>query len=229
MTESRIQLTDRLRREGRWDEASRFKDAKVAELRAEGVPRKNAQQSAWEAMAEEYPPLPVDELECDAVDEQEPQAVALDDEEVAALIARTGSHPLDLTRDTLWVYQHVDYPQVGLDQAPGLGAWSLLQWARRNRDRFFEHMLPKAMAAKKDKGGEQGGASSATYDYKSDEHIMQLLKPRLPESIDEIVEENLRDWETVFEPGITREERDGLRLRMQFVASEAEGFGRQDS
>ena len=36
MLEIKINLRHRLEREGRWDEASRFKDEHIAKLRAEG-------------------------------------------------------------------------------------------------------------------------------------------------------------------------------------------------
>ena len=36
MTESKIELHDRLRAAGQWSEASRFKDARIKELRAKG-------------------------------------------------------------------------------------------------------------------------------------------------------------------------------------------------
>ena len=58
MNESKIELTERLRREGRWAEASLFKDRKVKELRSQGVKRPQAADQAWEAMATEFPPLP---------------------------------------------------------------------------------------------------------------------------------------------------------------------------
>jgi hypothetical protein len=57
-TESRIQTTDRLWREGRWAEASKWKDEMVKKLRAEGMKRTEAQGEAWRRLAVEYPPLP---------------------------------------------------------------------------------------------------------------------------------------------------------------------------
>jgi hypothetical protein len=38
MTESKIELADRLRREGRWAEASKFKDSEVKELCSQPSP-----------------------------------------------------------------------------------------------------------------------------------------------------------------------------------------------
>jgi len=65
MDESRSELTDRLRREGRWSEASKFKDTALADFRAKGMKRDEAGAAAWEAMAEAYPPLPEEDVAVD--------------------------------------------------------------------------------------------------------------------------------------------------------------------
>ena len=58
MNESKIELTERLRREGRWAEAAKFKETARADFRAKGAKRAEAVEAAWEAMAEAYPALP---------------------------------------------------------------------------------------------------------------------------------------------------------------------------
>jgi hypothetical protein len=57
ITESKIELTERLRREGRWSEASRWKDQTIKELRAGGMKRAEASEEGWRRMAAEFPPL----------------------------------------------------------------------------------------------------------------------------------------------------------------------------
>lgn len=57
MNESKIELTNRLRREGRWAEASKLKDTALADFRAKGMRRDEAAEAAWAAMEEAYPPL----------------------------------------------------------------------------------------------------------------------------------------------------------------------------
>jgi hypothetical protein len=57
MNESKIELTERLRRQGRWGEASRFKDTALREFRGKGMTKAEAAEAAWNAMAEAYPPL----------------------------------------------------------------------------------------------------------------------------------------------------------------------------
>ena len=66
MNESKVELTDRLRREGRWSEASKLKDTALADFRAKGMKRDEAGAAAWEAMAEAYPPLPEEDVVVDA-------------------------------------------------------------------------------------------------------------------------------------------------------------------
>ena len=56
MNESKIGLTERLRAEGRWGEASRFKDETLRTLRSQGMTKAEAGDNAWQQMAEKYPP-----------------------------------------------------------------------------------------------------------------------------------------------------------------------------
>lgn len=56
MNESKIELTERLRREGRWAEASKFKDTVLADYRQKGFKRDDASKAAWEAMEQAFPP-----------------------------------------------------------------------------------------------------------------------------------------------------------------------------
>jgi hypothetical protein len=161
MTESKIELTERLRREGRWAEASKFKDTALKEFRSKGMKRAEAAEEAWQAMANAFPPQPVAECPADsgtkapgptpsgapaATANLTPAEELID---VDALLERVGDRqPPDLVRDTLWVYQHLANRNAKPESAPSLGAWNLLQWARRYKNRFFEQVLPKAMAAK---------------------------------------------------------------------------------
>ena len=134
MTESKIELTHRLQREDRWDEASKFKDNHIAQLRSEGKPRKEAQQAAWEEMGSEFPPQP---------SESEPIALEALPSEWAG---RLSSSSDDFISDALWVYSRLGLSDVQPEEAPSAGAWSLLRWAKRNEDRFFEQIMPKVVA-----------------------------------------------------------------------------------
>ena len=57
MNESKIALTERLRREGNWSAASKFKDDALRDFRAKGMKRDEASEAAWVAMEQAYPPI----------------------------------------------------------------------------------------------------------------------------------------------------------------------------
>ena len=57
MNESKIALTERLRREGRWNAASKFKDDALRDFRSRGMKRDEASDAAWEATEQAYPPI----------------------------------------------------------------------------------------------------------------------------------------------------------------------------
>lgn len=57
MNESKIGITEPLRREGRCDEATQYKDSVLVECRQKGMKRSESSVAAWEAMAERYPPI----------------------------------------------------------------------------------------------------------------------------------------------------------------------------
>ena len=107
MSESKIVATERLRREGRWDEASVYRDRVRKELRAQGKPREEAAEAAWQAMREKYPPLPPVEQTSVSQEVFElalgPTALAQGAEQagVDVLLARTGGKDPDLPSDVL--------------------------------------------------------------------------------------------------------------------------------
>jgi hypothetical protein len=155
MTESRIGLTERLRREGRWEEAAKFKDVAIRDLRAKGIRKAEASEHAWEAMANAFPPLantgdgPPEAMAGEPLPPQQPGGTA-PDIDVEALLDRLDNdrQPPDLIRDTLWAYENLENRWTKPEDAPSLGAWSLLLWARQYRNRFFEQVLPRAMMNK---------------------------------------------------------------------------------
>jgi hypothetical protein len=150
MTESKIELTERLRREGRWSEASRFKDTALKEFRAKGMKRDEASDAAWEAMATAYPPLATSGESLPNLANATPDDLHGQDDELIDVDALVAKQPYDFARDVAWVYEHLADRNVKPQDAPTVGAWSLLTWARRYKNRFFEMVLPKAMAAHTD-------------------------------------------------------------------------------
>jgi len=164
--ESKSSATDRLRHEGRWEEASEFKDTLIVNLRDYGMKGTDAREAAWEVMIEKYPPILAVEVSESSSDEQLPD---IGDD----ALERFSNTSHNLTRDILWVYESLEDKRIQIEDAPSLGAWSLLRWARDYRNRFFEQLLPKALASKKD----EIGASKTVYDVDPDlREIERLLR-----------------------------------------------------
>ncbi len=116
--ESMIAVTDRLRREGRWEEAQRYRDQVRKALLVEGKKRAEAREASWEAMIEEYPPLP---------DAPEAGAAVLPEGEAPAEWANAGAP--ELTGDFLRVYANLGNSAVKPSDAPGPGSWNMFTWA----------------------------------------------------------------------------------------------------
>ena len=85
MTESKIVLTERLRKQGVWDEASKFRDSVRKRLQSEGQSRREANERAWEAMAKEYPPAPVTPL-ADLMEAEKKPAKRRSPEEIEVML-----------------------------------------------------------------------------------------------------------------------------------------------
>jgi|GEM_PF-1607722 len=217
MTESKITATDRLRREGRWEEASLWRDNKRKQLRAEGKSKTDANDASWQAMIDEFPPLPQEEVPSD-----EPSAP------MELLDIDCNDDRPDMSRDILWVYENLIQKSVNAEDAPSLGAWALLQWARMNRNRFFEQVLPKAKATEKE--------AAADRDRQEDEAQVEEIHKLIDDAkngwsreIVDNMDQNLRHtvlsrldkWQAEYELDLPADAREGLLLRMSRIVHEA--------
>ena len=154
MTESKIELTERLRREGRWAEASRLKDTALADFRAKGMKRDEAAEAAWAAMAEAYPPLPVAEGPVDPA-AGTPAAMTTDAPPIPWSDLPTEG---DFDEEVRWVHQQyiliveesprgrVIHWERATKKPPSTGACSLARWAADNRTAFYKDLLPRTMS-----------------------------------------------------------------------------------
>jgi hypothetical protein len=152
--ESKVVLSNRLRKEGRWNEATLFKDEVTKELRATKMKPAEVKEKAWEEMARAFQPLPKPDPA--AAVEPEPEAAAVEEdgdnsggaasegEAVETLLERLA--PVDLFADIRWVYSQLGNMAMCREKSPSTGAWNMLEWARKYQSRFFEQLLPKALA-----------------------------------------------------------------------------------
>jgi hypothetical protein len=214
MAESKITATDRLRREGRWEEASLWRDDKRKQLRAEGQTKTEANEASWQAMTEAFPPLPI-------TSDESPDTVELLD------LDSYDSQP-DMSRDILWVYENLARKGVAAKDAPGLGAWGLLQWARKFSNRFFEQVLPKARAVEKE--AEEDIARQEDEAQIEDIHKMieecktgwaREIVADMDGTLRETVKARMAVWEKQFQIDLPADAREGLLLRMLRIVNEA--------
>lgn len=225
MDESKIDLTERLRREGRWPEASAFKDQVVRELRAKGTKRTEAAEHGWEEMARNFPPLPAPEPEPAALGE----SADLDQNDGIGALPEwiEDGAPPDLARDIKWVYQQLENRRVRPEQAPSAGAWSLLQWAREYRSRFFEQLLPKALAAKASEDEEGVRREKRRVEEiqamieKLQEGFEEELRADTPQAIRHKVDAMVDDWGLRFGLTIPADARASLAAHVGHLVKEA--------
>ena len=132
----------RLKREGRLEQFNARREQLRAELRAQGMKRKEASHEAWRLAIEEFPPLPV---EASDVEDQGRD----DDEQDNPL---HWDYPAELMppprpyhgSDILWAYDRMVLKSTLESDAPSRGDWGLLQWGRQNPHAFYFQLLPKA-------------------------------------------------------------------------------------
>ncbi len=125
MRESKAELTDRLRREGRWDA---FKQRRE-ELKAGGTPAKQA----WYEAAAEFPP---------------PVQSATGEARTVDLEALKGKPAVSVVQVATWAFEQLDCDWILPADAPSPGAWSLREWARSSmaaRTEFYRLFVAKVL------------------------------------------------------------------------------------
>ena len=173
--ETRAEATHRLQREDRLDEATEYRREIRRQERAKGKTKAEAGEIAWAAMMEKFPPLDPERQPGKPCGPNE-DVMAGPDPALAALRERTAGQPVDLVRDTLWVYMNMANENASPDDAPGMGAWNLLDRARRYRNHFFEKLLPKALSAK-EKTKPHDEEEMVQTEGKSVEELRKVLRP----------------------------------------------------
>lgn len=145
-TESKAELTNRIRREGRWDAASEFMGKVRTEAKKDGMKQAEAREAAWLAVADEYPPLPESELPA-AKNDPEPLSM-IDPQTLTSLPDSTAE---TFEEDTFWVYNNLESPEVDYSSAPSKGCVALFRWAKRQPDKFVDRVVGVVTKAMKEK------------------------------------------------------------------------------
>lgn len=105
MSESKVVAMDRLRQDGRWSEASEFRDKIRKELRASGMNRSQAAEEAWIRMMAEYPASDTDAGEVPTSELDWPPGLTEETEQEA--LDAISKKAADFDRDFMWAYSQL--------------------------------------------------------------------------------------------------------------------------
>ena len=133
----------RLKREDRLEQFNARREQLRAELREQGMKRKNASHEAWRLAIEEFSPMSVEATPSDG------QPESVDDHTVDTLALNYPEELIPPPRpyhgsDILWAYDRMVLKSTLESDAPSRGDWDLLQWGRQNPHAFYFQLLPKA-------------------------------------------------------------------------------------
>ncbi len=141
-TESKVVATNRLKAEGRWADASLYRDERRVYWRSVDR-RADAAEWSWREMVAEFPPLPKTESEAKPKatapgPTRDPDPLDITDAD-PALIRRLMDVEIDWDRDVMWCYRVYAAPAsaIRLEDAPSLAAWGTLRTARAEPQRFL--------------------------------------------------------------------------------------------
>jgi hypothetical protein len=153
MNESKITLTDRLRREGRWEQACIFRDHKRREFRASGMSKAEAREAAWEAAAAAFPPLSL------------PAPESKREQLLPSSLDIQQFHRRDPRRVPEWLREDVTDVGYSLDTPPqpfhSMGMYGFWRWASSHREEF------EAMEWGGDEEGDDSEELVMLYDYEN--------------------------------------------------------------
>jgi hypothetical protein len=170
MRESKAELTDRLRREGRWVAFKKRREG----LKAGGM----AASDAWDAAAEEFPSL-----------DAKPDPGTAPKADLQAL---KGKRPVSIVQAAAWAFEQLDCDWITPADAPSPGAWGMLEWARSSmaaRSEFYRTFVAKLVMRPQEEAREAKEAAEA-HDRELHKRLFGHLKPD-PEA-DRVAEETVR-------------------------------------
>ena len=162
MRESKAEVTDRLRREGRWDAFKKRRE----EVKAGGM----AASDAWDVAAAEFAPS-----------DGKPPGEAAPKVDLQAL---KGKPPVSIVQAAAWAFEQLDCDWTTPADAPSPGAWGMLEWARSSmaaRTEFYRTfaakivLLPQEEARRAD---EERQRKRSTANATTRDAIDRLLRER---------------------------------------------------
>jgi hypothetical protein len=177
--ESKIEATHRLEREGRWEDACRFREAARKESREKGLKRREANDRAWELMIAEFPPKNFLE---DKERKKEPYG--------SDALEQLAVGSTDFQADLDWAYSNICNAEASASDAPCGPAWFLLDYARSHPSDF----LKKYMDFEHKKRKEIDHKQATEIDRKKQMGYIELLVDELEVAMKNEREADLLRW-----------------------------------
>ena len=157
MRESKAELTDRLRREGRFEAFKKRRE----ELKAGGM----AASDAWDVAAGEFLP-PVAQS-------------ATGEARTVDLRALKGKPAVSVVQAAAWASEQLDCDWIKPADAPSPGAWGMLEWARSSmtaRSEFYRTFVAKLVMPPQEEARKKKETAEA-HDRELHKRLFGDLKP----------------------------------------------------
>lgn len=131
MQEHEMVEYQRLRREGRWTEAAKWRDAERRRLRAAGRSKQEAKDESWRLMLEQFAPLTTATADVPSV------VVVVDPNTPKVIIDMTSSPDFETALRWVWAAMAHDPATIDPAEAPQPGCLDLLKFAKSDPKSFF--------------------------------------------------------------------------------------------
>lgn len=166
MQEHEMADYERLRADGRWGEATQYREAERRRLRAAGRSKQQARDESWAAMLAKYPPLRA------ATAEASSPATVTDPNTPKVIIDMTTSPDFETALRWVWSAMAYDPSTIDATQAPQPGCLDLLKFAKSDPKTFF------AWVAKYDQKDQQKTDEKKVFEDDQRTHFKLIEKVR---------------------------------------------------
>lgn len=188
---------ERLRAEGRWPQASEFREAERQRLRAAGRSKQQANAESWAAMLVKFPPQgKIEPAHRQSAADGTESVSQLDEhvedakfaEELKQLAAMTQGKPTDADRDIEFAYRHMGLELTPLS-APSVPAWEWYMHSKRSPGKFLE-----VFAKREDAKSKAGGITEKRIadDKRKQFTLIDRVEAAMTQDTDSLIEELAR-------------------------------------
>jgi hypothetical protein len=179
MTETKLALMTRLRADGRWEAADKFREETRVRLKDDGMRRRDAAEEAWRLTAEKY--RPIEALSAESV------AVPADTTDAAKVFLDLQNAP-DFEFLLRWTLKYIglDPDTIPASQIPSRSCRSMLGLANRDPKTFWTWLAKSDCEAKKKADAERTYADDKRKHFRlfelilADLHATENLEKQLP-------------------------------------------------